>query len=120
MLLKKTSELELRMSYFGLVPWFCIHADTPAGARECMKQIRAKPLEAHDPLVQWWAGTFGGHMDAVGREDEEASPELKEACKELDDLNLNENIGEGYHRATNLEQIRGHHRVRCIWKRPPD
>ena len=41
-----------RCKYFSLVPWRFATCDTQAGARECLNQVRSRPLEEHDPATR--------------------------------------------------------------------
>jgi len=104
-LLQKASGMRLRFFYLSLVPWQFSRCDTQEGAIETMKQIRSRPLEQHDPLVQIIARTHGGYIQKVA-DGEEPSPELVELVKFVNLSPLNEGCGEGYHRGTTQEKTR--------------
>ena len=50
MLLKGSSEVELRSKYSGNVPWVCSTTDTEAGAKEVIRQMTTVALDCHDPF----------------------------------------------------------------------
>jgi len=101
----KQSGLKLRGKYLGLVPWACSRMDTVAGATEVMKQMRARPLEDHDPLTQMIARTLGGDIDRRSQ-GEDASPALVKQVAFMNLAKLDESCGESYHRGTTVEQHR--------------
>ena len=98
----KQSGLKLRGKYLGLVPWACSRMDTVAGATEVMKQMRARPLEDHDPLTQMIARTLGGDIERRSQ-GEDASPAMVKQVAFMKLAKLNEGCGESYHRGTTVE-----------------
>jgi len=101
----KVSGLRMRCKYLRLVPWLFANGDTQEGAAECMRQVRARPLEEHDPVTQSTVRQFGGAMDRVAA-GEEPTPEWLAEVELFNLACLDESCGEGYHRGTSQELSR--------------
>jgi len=101
----KASGLRMRFHYLSLVPWAFSRADTPEGAAEAMRQVRLRPLEEHDPLVQMIVRQYGGMVDARAQ-GEDAAQELVALVEFINLACLNEGAGESYHRGTTQEKTR--------------
>ena len=97
--------VDLRFGTLGFVPLAIARCDSVAGATEFMRQLRAKPWQQHDPLTRQLADAVGGDIQRRS-EGGEVTPALQEAVDRACEIPLNEQPGEGYHRATNLEQRR--------------
>ena len=91
--------------YLGEVPWLFARAHTVAGAKECVRQVIARPLEDHDPVTRDFITCVGNDLKerAEGAELTQAL-EYEADCVNL--RNLNEGSGDGFHRETNLEKRR--------------
>ena len=77
MLFKKASEYRLRCGYLGQAPWLFVRATSTEDAAECMRQVRARPLEEHDCLTQIIVRRLGGDIDRRAR-GEDASDALQQ------------------------------------------
>ena len=105
MLGKTSSFLEMRFKYLRSVPWAFVTADTQAGAEDCVAQMRAHPLDWHDPLARdIWArleqdlvAVAAGHPCSAA-----LTAEVERLCFSA----LDESPCEGYHRSTNFEKTR--------------
>jgi len=102
---KAASELRLHFKHYAVVPWAFARADTVAGALDCVTQIRARPLEDHDPVTRDFVGRVGADLESRSQGGE-LTTALEDEVGELNNSMLNESPGEGYHRETNLEQKR--------------
>ena len=99
------SELRLNFKHLGLVPWAFVQAESIEGAKECVRQVRAQPLENHDSVTRDFLRRVGNDLDARA-EGGPLTDALAAAVAEIDDAMLDEGPGEGYHRGTNLEKQR--------------
>ena len=105
MLAKKMATIHHLFGYYSVLPWAYARAGSVAGAEECMRLLRSKPLEHHDPLARAIAARVGGDIDARAR-GEDMTPALAEQVDIIATTSLIEDLGEGYHRDTNIEKRR--------------
>jgi len=105
MLLQAATSLRLRFKYLGNVPWKLACADEVSGAKDCVEQIKSKPLVDHDPLTQRAWALYGDDLEqrALGGP---LTPALKLFVDRMNDVGLDESAGEGWHRSTNHEHCR--------------
>jgi len=52
MLLQAAASLRLRFKYLSTVPWKLASADEVEGAKDCVDQIKSRPISEHDPVTQ--------------------------------------------------------------------
>jgi len=99
------SELRAHFKHLNVVPYYLIHANTIEGAKECVRQIEAQPIENHDPVTQDFVRAVGQDL-----KDRAAGGDLTTALEDrveiFEDSMLDESRGEGFHRGTNLEKQR--------------
>lgn len=91
--------------HLGIVPWAFVSARSREGAIECVRQVKAQPLENHDPVTRDFLSRVGHDLEARA-DGGDLTRELDNAIGELDMAMLNEAPGEGYHRGTNVEKQR--------------
>jgi len=97
--------LHKRWKYFGVVPWLFSLADTIAGAKECMIQVRARPLPDHDPATRDIVARLEHDLD-VRASGGPCSAALAAEASAIKRTPLDESCGEGFHRTTNHEKVR--------------
>ena len=105
MLAKKLTNIDVRFKYLNSLPWAFCKADTVEGALHVMTLLRARPLEDQDPLTRILASRLGGDIEKRSR-GEPASAALLQEVQEMCYQPLDESLGEGYHRDTNVEKRR--------------
>ena len=105
MLAKKLDGLDKFFGYFSSLPWAFSCADTIEGAQECMRLLRAKPFDKQDPVTRDIANSLGGDIERRSR-GEPVSTALAMLVKKLKHITIVEDLGEGYHRDTNVEKRR--------------
>ena len=105
MLRTAADQLTRRLKFTGLVPWLFATADSPEGARECLKQMNAVPLPDHDPVTRDISIRLLPDLEqrAAGGE---LTPALRDEVHALQNCSLDESCGEGYHRDTTREKQR--------------
>jgi len=101
----KASQATLRGKHLNLVPWCFVRARSVEGALDCWTQVMSRPLEDHDPLVREFMSRLGADLD-VRRQGGELSEALDAEVTLYEWLPLCEDVGESYHRGTNVEQTR--------------
>jgi len=99
------SELRTQFKHYGIVPWALVNADTVEGAADCVRQIQARPIGDHDPVVQAFVAEVGQDLQ-VRAAGGELTSNLEHMIKRFEDAMLNEQPGEGVHRETTLEKHR--------------
>ena len=110
---KLMTGIQKRFGYLAMLPWAFSRACSVDGAVEVMKQIRARPLEQHDPLTRLVWDKVGGDIEKRSK-GEPCTPALAEAVRVGFSYDpLAEDPGEGYHRDTHLEKI-GHPRAQTV------
>ena len=105
MLRQAASLLTNRFSYLGKVPWLFATADSVEGAAACLAQVRALPLDQHDPATQSFMAAVGGDLEARAAGGE-LTDALANEVNAVDDGRLDESCGEGYHRDSSHEKLR--------------
>jgi len=105
MLAKKISGIDQFFGYLAVLPWCIVRARTVDGAKEVMRLLALKPLEKQDPYTRKTIAKVGRDIQqrALGAE---VTPALDEVCTLLANCPLLEDLGEGYHRETNVEKRR--------------
>ena len=98
----KRSAAMLRGKHFNLVPWAFAKAWSVEGAENCWQQVMSRPIEEHGVLVQDFMQRCGADLDAR-RKGGDLTEKLRAELALWDLMPLCEDVGEGYHRATNAE-----------------
>ena len=70
-----------------------------------MRQLRAKDLDNRDPFTREVVARIGGDIERRSRGEALSEP-LKEQVAVIKHIPLTEDLGEGYHRDTNVEKRR--------------
>jgi len=106
MLTLAASALHQRFKYLSLLPWRLATVATVEGSKACVEQWASRPPQDHDPYTRRiMEGPVGAAivMRAAGGA---LTDVLCDFIKRICWSSLDESAGEGYHRGTNLEQIR--------------
>jgi len=89
------------------VPWTVVYCDTQAGAKRFLDQVRAHPLDKHDPLVRVIMEKLGGHIEVVAQGGS-VHADLADFIAFIDTCCLDESCGEGWHRSAAYEKLRAY------------
>jgi len=93
LLLIKATELRTRTKYIDVVPWAFSQADSIEGARECIRQVEAFPLDQHDPYTIRVMARVGQDMKTRA-EGGDVSAALQDQVDIIRLAMLDENAGE--------------------------
>ena len=97
--------IDVRFGYLAVVPYAFVRADTVAGAKEALRQVRATEWLKHDPLTRIVMDSIGGDLERRAN-GEEASQALLDWVAAFKLCLLDESYGEGYHAKTHYEKGR--------------
>ena len=101
----KRSEATLKGKHLNMIPWAFAQAWSEEGAQKCWDQVKSRPIEDHDVLVQDFMQRWGGDLDKR-RQGEDLSEAFREEIALWDLLPICEDPGEGYHSLTSRELTR--------------
>jgi hypothetical protein len=105
MMKRGASTIGIRFKYLANIPWICCNMDNMEGALEVIRQVEARPLPEHDPLMlDIWRRLESDIRQVAGGA--EPSDALTEEVDLINATSLDESAGEGYHRASNHEHTR--------------
>jgi hypothetical protein len=105
MLQRLASLANYRHKYIDSPPWSFAKASTPEGASSFLERVRSQSLEDHDPLTRYLMSTNEHNLQVLS-DGGVLHGNLWAAVKRMRRTNLNEGLGEGYHRSTTHEQAR--------------
>jgi hypothetical protein len=105
MMTKAATILLMKFKYMGSVPWLFANCDVADVARECLLQIRSKPIDKHESLTVHMTL----HEESLENVANGGAPSDELLCeiKALRNVPLDESPGEGFHRASHVAQNRG-------------
>ena len=95
------AELLVKFAWLHVVPWSMVRADTAVGATAAYIDLHTADAQALDPLSLHYKATL---LPAL-RQVMDGSPAPAALCKEigaLQNVPLDESLGESWHRASNL------------------
>ena len=95
----------IKFGWLKSAPAYFVRADTPNGARECIRLLGECPKEQHEPVGQWWQAEMLEDLLQV-EQGGVVTEKLKDAISFLNDATLDESAGESFHRGTHYTMHR--------------